>query len=92
MLPAVRVKSLQSCPTLCSPVDCSPPDSSVRGLLQARTLEWVAMPFSRASSPPRDRTHVYALAVVFFTTELPGKPHTVDEHSLKQLSGHSKGT
>ena len=46
----------QSCPTLCDPVDCSPPGSSVRGILQARTLEWVAIPFSRGSSQPRDRT------------------------------------
>ena len=37
----------QSCPTLCDPVDCSPPGSSVGGLLQARPLEWVAIPFSR---------------------------------------------
>ena len=40
----------QSCLTLCDPVDCSPPGSPVHGILQARTLEWVAMPYSRASS------------------------------------------
>ena len=40
----------QSCPTLCDPVDCSPPGSSVHDILQARILEWVAMPFSRESS------------------------------------------
>jgi len=40
----------QSCPTLCDPVDCSPPGSSVRGILQARILEWVAIPSSRGSS------------------------------------------
>ena len=39
----------QSCPTLCNPMDCSPPGSSVHGILQARTLEWVAMPSSRGS-------------------------------------------
>ena len=51
------VKSLaQSCPTLCDPVDRSPPGSSVRGILQARILEWVAISFSRGSSQPRDRT------------------------------------
>ena len=44
------VKSLQSCVTLCDPMDHSPPGSSVHGVLQARTLEWVAMPFSRGSS------------------------------------------
>ena len=38
------------CPTLCDPTDCSPPGSSVHGILQARTLEWVAISFSRGSS------------------------------------------
>ena len=42
------VKSLQSCPTLCDPIDGSPPGSPVPGILQARTLEWVAMSFSNA--------------------------------------------
>ena len=41
-------KSLQSCPTLCDPIDDSPPGSSVPGILQARTLEWVAISFSNA--------------------------------------------
>ena len=49
-------KSLQSCPTLCDPMDCSPLGSSVHGILQASVLEWVAMPFSRGSSPPRNQT------------------------------------
>jgi len=40
----------QSCPTLCDPMDCSPPGSSVHGILQARTLEWVAILFSRGFS------------------------------------------
>ena len=43
----------QSYLTLCDPMDCSPPGSSVRGIFQARILEWVAIPFSRESSPPR---------------------------------------
>ena len=47
-------KSLQSCPSLCNHIDCSPPSSSVNGILQARILEWVAMPFFRGSSRPRD--------------------------------------
>ena len=46
-------------PTLCDPMDCSPQGSSVHGILQARILEWVAMPFSWESSQPRDRTHVF---------------------------------
>ena len=47
-----------SCLTLCDPVDCSPPGSSVQGILPARTVERVATSFSRASSRPRDGTHV----------------------------------
>ena len=46
----------QSCPTLSKPMVCSPPGSSVHGILQARILEWVAISFSRGSSPSRDRT------------------------------------
>ena len=42
----------QSCLTLCNPMDCSPPGSSVHGILQARILEWAAIPFSRGSSRP----------------------------------------
>ena len=49
----MRAKSLQSCPSLCDPVDCSPPGSSVHGTLQATILEWVVMPCSRGSSQPR---------------------------------------
>ena len=47
-------KLLQLCPTPCDPMDCNPPGSSVHGILQARILEWVAMPSSRESSQPRD--------------------------------------
>ena len=46
----VCTKSFQSCPVICDGVDCSPPDSSVHGILQARILEWVAMPSSGGSS------------------------------------------
>ena len=45
---AAAAKLLQSCPTLCDPIDGSPPGSSVHGILQARTLEWVAISFSNA--------------------------------------------
>ena len=48
LLAAAAAKSLQSCPTLCDPIDGSPPDSPVPGILQARTLEWVAVSFSNA--------------------------------------------
>ena len=52
----MHAKLLQSCLTLCDPMDYSPPGSSVPGILQARILEWVAMPSSRGSSRPRDWT------------------------------------
>jgi len=48
----------QLCLTLCDPMDCSPPGSSAHGILQARILEWVAMPSSRGSSQPRDQTRL----------------------------------
>ena len=57
----VLAKSLQSCPTLCDPMDYSPPGISVRGILQARIMEWVAIPSSRGSSQLRDGTHVLCL-------------------------------
>ena len=52
----------QSCPTLCDPMDCSPPGSTAHGILQARILEWVAISFSRGSSRPRDQTQVSHIA------------------------------
>ena len=64
-------KSLQSCPTLCDPMDCSPPATSVHRILQAIILNWVAIPYSRGYSWPRDRTHISmspALAGRFFRT------------------------
>ena len=54
----MKVLVSQSCPTLCDPVDCSSSGLSVHGILQARILEWVAIPFPRGSSWPRDQTHV----------------------------------
>ena len=64
----------KSCPTLCDPLDYSPPGSSVHGIVQARVLEWVAISSSRGSSRIGDLTCVSCLAGVFFTTEPPGKP------------------
>ena len=55
-------KVTQSCPTLYDPVDCSPPGSSIHGILQPRILEWVAISFSRGSSWPRDWTQVSRIA------------------------------
>ena len=51
---SVCTKLLQLCPTLCDPMDCSPPGSSVHRILQVRILEWVVMPSSRRPSQPRD--------------------------------------
>ena len=57
----------QSCLTLCNPMYFSLPGSSVHGIFQARILEWVAIPFSRGSSRPRDQTWVSYIAGRFFT-------------------------
>ena len=57
----------QSCPTLCNPMDCSPPGSSVPGIFQARIRECIAISFSRGASRPRDRTRVSWIADRFFT-------------------------
>ena len=54
----MRAKSLKSSPTLCNPMDGSSPGSSVHGILQARILEWVALPFARGSSQPRGQTRI----------------------------------
>ena len=68
-------QSHQSCPTLCDPLDCSLPGSSVHGTFQARILEWIAISFSRGSSP-RDRIHVSCIAGSFFTPEPLEKPNS----------------
>ena len=52
---------VKPCPTLCNPMDCSPPGSSVYGISQAKILEWVAISFSRGSSWPRDWTPVFSI-------------------------------
>ena len=58
----------QSCLTLCDPMNYSPSGTSVHGILQARILEWVAIPFSKGSSQPRDQTPVSCMAETFFTS------------------------
>ena len=66
----MHAKSLQVCLTLCDPMDCSRPGSSVHGIFHARILEWVAISYSRGSSPPRDRTRVSCVSCIasrFFT-------------------------
>ena len=65
----------QMCPTVCDPMDCSPPGSSVHGILQAKILEWVAIPFSRGSSQPKDQAHVSYIADGFFTIWATSEAH-----------------
>ena len=65
-----KVSVAQSYPTLCDFMDCSPPGSSIHGILQARILEWVAIPFSRESSQPKSRSS--ALQANSLLSEPPG--------------------
>ena len=70
----------QSSLTLCNSMDCSPPGSSVHGILQAKILECVAILSSRGSSWPKDQTHISHIdRWKFFPTVLPGKPQNVPE-------------
>ena len=90
--PAAAAKSLQSCPTLCDPRDSSPPGSPVPGILQARTLEWVAVSFSRAwrwKVKVKSLSHVWLLATPWIAPtrllcpwDFPGKSTEVGCHCL----------
>ena len=74
-------RSLQLCPTLCDPTDYSLPGSSVHGILQARILECVAIPSSRETSPPRDRTCVSCIFCIgmrfLYHWRHLGSPHMI---------------
>ena len=82
-------KLLQSCQTLGDPMDCSPPGSSVHGILQAKILKWVGMPSSKGSSWPRDPTQVSYVSCtgrwVLYHWHLMGSPfyHTATAKSLQ---------
>ena len=76
----VKVKVAQSCPTLCNPIDYT-----VYGILQARILEWVALPFSRGSSQPRVEPRSPALQVDSLPVEPQGKPKNTGVGSLSLL-------
>ena len=82
----VVVLVAQSCLTLCDPMACSPPSSSVLGILQARILEWIAIPFSRRSSWPRDQTWVSRIAGRLHS-EPPGKPQAMARNKKFALGG-----
>ena len=69
----VKCYSLSHVLTLCNPMDCSPPASSVLGILQERILKWVAISLSRGSSRPRDRTWVSSIAGRFFCLSHQGR-------------------
>ena len=80
---------IQSCPTLCDPMDCSPPGSFLHGILQTRILEWVAISFSRASSRPRDQNPSLtspALTSGFFTTSTTWEAPQKASQSVHSLS------
>ena len=84
----VKVWVIQSCPTLCDPIDYSPPGSSVSGIFQARILEWVAISSSRESSWPRDWTwfpEALEMARRFFTTEPSGKPSYPEKTIIQKV-------
>ena len=78
----VCVLVTQSCPTLCDPMNCSLPGFSVYGNLQARILEWIAIPFSRGSSWPRDQTLVSWIADRFFTIWATGKSFIIARYPV----------
>ena len=69
----VCVLVAQSCPTLCDPMDCNLLGSSVHGILQARTLEWVVIPFSRELPNPGNKPGPPALQADSLPSEAPGK-------------------
>ena len=78
----------RSCPALCDPMDCIPPGSYVHGILQARILEWVVIPFSRGSFQPRGWTQVSCTAGRFFTVWPPGKPFFFSCKMSGQICAH----
>ena len=71
--------SAHLCPTLCNPMDFSPPCSSVNGIIQARIQDWVDIPFSRGSSPLRDWTRIFYTAGRFFTIWSTSPVYLVDQ-------------
>ena len=71
------MKSFQSCLTLSDPMDCRLPGSSVYGIFQTTTLEWVTISFSRGSSQPRNRTWVFCIAGRLFTFWATREPLTI---------------
>ena len=91
----VHAKSLQYCLTLCNPMDYSPPDCPVHGILQVRILEWVVLPFSRGSSLSRDQTYWQAGSLPLALSEEPTHTHThkhTDMHMHTSMHTHTSNT
>ena len=78
----MKVKGTHLCPSHCNPMDYT-----VHGILQARILDWVAFPFSRVSSQPRDQTQVFRIAGGFFTIWATKEPKNAGVGSLSFLQG-----
>ena len=76
----------QSCPTLCDPIDCSPPGSSPYGISKARILEWVSIPFSRGSSQPRIKPCLLHWQAYSFLLSHQGSPVDIMEEEIKKQS------
>ena len=93
-LPQLLLFVTQSCPAVCDSLNCNPPGSSVHGILQARILEWVAIPFSRGSFWPRDWTHITCIATFLTIWELLGQtairegaqPNSLADNWIKDYS------
>ena len=81
----------QSCPTLCDPTDYSPPGSSVHGILQARTLEWVAVPSSRGICPIQELNRgLLHCRQILYCLKPPGKPENTGVDSISLSRGISR--
>ena len=83
----VEMLATQVCPILCDTMDCNPPGSSANGILQARILEWVAIPFSRGWSLPGMKPRSLAWQKNSLPSESPGKPKNTGVGSLSLLRG-----
>ena len=98
---SMHAQLLRSCPTSCDPMDCSPPGSSVHGILQTRIVEWLVMPSARGSSQPRDQPLVSCTAGGFFiywatweaplSTRHPGNSLNNEFKCLRLTQGSNPG-
>ena len=86
----MHAQLLRSCPTSCDPMDCSPPGSSVHGILQTRIVEWVVMPSARGSSQPRDQPLVSCTAGGFFTYRAIWEAPLTTRHPGNSLNNEFK--